>query len=350
MNPVRIFIISIISISFLFAVYILVRLDEDGREIEETEFLMGTIVEIKMPASSSLLEKAHREAIKKAFSEIARVEAVFSVFKPDSEISKINRLKPGEVLKIDDEVFGLIESAIEYSKKTNGAFDITVKPLVDLWASSKITKLVPSENDIRETLSKVGSENIILDKTNRTISFKKDGMALDLGGVAKGYATDRAIKVLRGNNVAAAVVNSGGDMYCLGRRPKKSSWRVGIQHPRKRDRLLFEMDLQDKAVDTSGDYEKYFELDGKRYSHIINPITGYPVGGEVVSATVIADDSATADMLATALCILGPEGLKVVDGVRGAGAILVFKDGDILKTMMSEGLKDRYNVTQKKEP
>lgn len=274
---------------------------------------MGTIVQIKVPLGMGVDRKRAESGIEKAFEEIGRVEDLFSVFKEDNEISKINRLHANEPLKIKDEVFGLIEKAIEYNSKTEGAFDITIKPLVDLWRQSGGTKTTPSEEAIKAALAKIGSDCVVLDKFNKTILFKKEGMALDLGGIAKGYATGRAIYILKENGIKNAIVNSGGDMYCLGRRPGNKQWKVGVQHPRDKDKIIFELNLENEAIDTSGDYEKYFILNGRRYSHIIDPKTGYPIGDKIISATVIADDSTTADILATALCILGEGGLSAVE-------------------------------------
>jgi len=209
--------------------------------------------------------------------------------------------------------------------------------------TAKEDKRLPGDDEIRDALAVTGSDKIILDDSAKTISFAAEGMALDLGGIAKGYATDRAIEVLKANGVRNAIVNSGGDMYCLGRRSKDMMWKVGVKHPRDENKLLFEMRLEDKAADTSGDYEKYFLLGGKRYSHIIDPRTGYPVGDNAVSATVVADDSAAADIFATALCVLGDfKDIKDID------ALVVVKDGDRLKIKMTEGFKSKYGLTEEK--
>ena len=308
----------------------------DGPVTSKTRLMMGTLVEIRAGGNVDT-------AIEKAFDEIARVEKVFSVYIPESEVSRINSLRPGEKLRLTGETFALIKKAVEYNKITDGAFDITVKPLVDLWRRAKKDKRLPGDDEIRDALAVTGSDKIILDDSAKTISFAAEGMALDLGGIAKGYATDRAIAVLKANGVRNAIVNSGGDMYCLGRRSKDMMWKVGVKHPRDENKLLFEMRLEDKAVDTSGDYEKYFLLGGKRYSHIIDPRTGYPVGDNAVSATVVADDSAAADIFATALCVLGDfKDIKDID------ALVVVKDGDRLKIKMTEGFKSKYGLTEEK--
>lgn len=331
----------------LFAIYLARNFRNDVEMIDIQKPLMGTMVQIKVPLDSREDEIRVGIAVRKAFEEIERLERIFSTYKDDSDISKINRLKAGEALKIQPEVFELIEKSIEFDRITKGAFDITVKPLVDLWNAAKVKKEIPTDSQIKNALARVGSQGIILDSVARTISFRNEGMALDLGGIAQGYATDRAIQVLQENGIKNAIVNLGGDMYCLGRRSKKDLWKVGIQHPRKRNELYLELKLEDKAINTSGDYEKYFILNSKRYSHIIDPKTGYPIGDNTVSATIIAKDTTSSDALATALCVLGQEGMGIINSMEDVDAILILKEGDILRIEMSEEVKTRYAISEK---
>jgi len=309
----------------------------ENRIIERTEPAMGTIVTIKVSVAPEESETAARDAIGLAMGEIGRVESLFSVYREDSQVARINRSRPNEPLKIDPEVFTLIEKSVGYSKDTDGAFDVTVKPLVDLWKLAKDSGVLPSEKDIREARAKVGYEKIMLDRDGMTISFTTDGMSIDMGGVAKGYATDRAIYILRNNGMQNAIVDSGGDMYCLGTRNSANRWTVGIQHPRDRGRILYKIDLKDEGIDTSGDYEKYFMIGGKRYSHIIDPRTGYPIGDDVTSATIIAKDSETADAYATALCVLGKAGMDIIDK-KGLKSIIVRNNNGAMNVEMSKGL------------
>ncbi len=340
--------VTLILAAVLLAVSILpARFKADEMATRERP-AMGTSVQIKVPLMAGEDRRALEAKIDKALDEIARVESVFSVYKKDSEISRINRLRKGEALKLSAEAYGLIEKAIECSAKTDGAFDITVKPLVDLWTDARERGIVPSGEQVKAVASRIGSQDIVLDRGAGTIVFKKDGMALDFGGVAKGYATDRAIKVLKEGGISRAIIRSGGDVYCLGMRSRKDLWKVGIRHPRDRARLFMELELKDKAIDTAGDYEKFFMAAGKRYSHIIDPRTGFPVGDNVISATVVADDATTADMLATALCVLGPDGLKIADA-SGVMAVIVAKAGGKYKTEMAGHISGVFHVTQDKE-
>lgn len=318
------------------------------RIIEETRFLMGTDVRIKVSIGEIDDELQARSAIEKAFKEIERVEGVFSVYRPDSEISKINLLRKNERLRISPEAFSLIKRSIEYSRLTDGAFDITVKPLVDLWHAAKDNNKLPADEDIKNALARTGYEDVALDGAAHTILFRKEGMALDLGGVAKGYATGRAIKILRDSGIKDAIVGSGGNLYCLGKKTDAESWTVAIQHPRKKDKVFMEIKLSDKAIDTSGDYEKYFILENKRYSHIINPKTGYPAAGHVISSTVIAGDPDFSDMLATAIMVLGQKGLNIAGSIRDIDAIAVFERNDRFIVMTTEGITGRYDIKEEK--
>ncbi|MFA5085925.1 MAG: FAD:protein FMN transferase, partial [Candidatus Omnitrophota bacterium] len=286
--------------------------------------------------------------IDKAFDEVKRVEDVYSVYNHASEISRINKLRKNEKLQISDGVFNLILKSIDYSKRTFGTFDITVKPIIDLWHKAKTRGRVPSEDEISRALGHVGYKNIVLDETNRTISFKKEEMSIDMGGIAKGYATDRAINILEDAGINNALVTSGGDMYCLGKKSRTELWKVGIRHPRNKDKLFLEMSLKDRAISTSGDYERYFILDGKRYSHIIDPRTGYPIGDNIVSASVITSDSTTSDILATSMCILGEKGFYAIKEFGDIDAVLVMQESGHLIVRMSEGIKKRYDISQEK--
>ena len=316
----------------------------DRRIVQQTKVLMGTTIQIKVSIARGENTKKTRGAIDKAFREIRRIEDIFSVYKPESEISRINKLRKNEKLQISSDAFSLIQRSLELSEKTEGAFDITVKPLVDLWDKAKHVKRAPSDKEIRSALDHVGYKNIVLDKQTSTILFKREEMSLDFGAIAKGYATDMAVKVLKDSGINNAVIRAGGNIYCLGSKSEKEMWRVGAQHPRDKNRIFLQIKLKDEAIDTSGDYEKYFMLDGKRYSHVIDPRGGYPVGDVVVSSTVITSDAATADALATAFLILGSKGVTIAESMNGVDAILVFKRGDNFTVHMTDGINKRYDI------
>lgn len=312
-----------------------------AKMIDRTQPMMGTTVQIKAPARSAQETPSAEAAISMAMDEARRVESVFSVYVESSEVSRINRLGPGEELVLSDEAYEIIRMSLEASEKTSGAFDITVKPLVEFWAAAGKSGVMPSKEDIAAARERTGWKNVRLDPAKKTISFLKPGMSVDLGGVAKGYAADAAAKILKGAGIANCIVNCGGDMYCMGRPSPKKKWRVGIRHPRRADRVFLEINVEDMAVDTSGDYEKYFTIGGKRYSHIVDPRTGYPIGDDVVSATVIAPDSATADIYATALCVLGLKSLRVLEAEK-LDAMIMLKKGNSFDIKMTKGFLKKY--------
>ena len=268
-------------------------------------------------------------------------------FQPTSEIYRINLLKKAEAYKATTEVFDLVEKSAAHTLKTSGAFDITVGPLVTLWRAAGKKGVLPSDAELARARECVGAQYLLLNRNAQTISFAKAGMSLDLGGVAKGYAVDRAIDVLRRHGIKNAIVSCGGDMYCLGRKPYDELWTVGIQHPRKKDNIFLELHLSNKAVTTSGDYERYKIINGKRCSHIIDPRSGYPIGDGVVSATVIANDVTTADIWSTSLCILGEKGLGLAASQDGVDALIVVKDGDNFNVKTTEGFEKRYGHIRK---
>lgn len=313
--------------------------------VEKTRLLMGTVIEIKavVPHHSGPGRAEH--AVDLAFAEIARLERIFSVYLPGSEASRLNRLIPGERMRVSPELFAVISRAVSARGTTDGVFDVTIPPLRDLWRHAASSGVLPDQREIDEARSHVDASAIMLDNAASSVAFSRPGMAIDLGGIAKGYAADRAAVVLRANGIVSALINAGGDMRCMGERPGGGPWKVGVRHPRRRDALACEISLTDRGIDTSGDYERYAMVAGRRCSHIIDPRRGIPVGDTVVSATVIAPDSATADIYATALCILGEDGLTIVRQA-GLDALIILNCGGRLEMRMTNGMEKRYAVTR----
>jgi thiamine biosynthesis lipoprotein len=262
--------------------------------------IMGTVIEIVAQ---------DEQAIDKAFSEIERIDNLMSTYNPDSEISRLNRKKK---LKVSDEVLELIKKAKYFYEISDGAFDITVGPLVKLWNIKENMQReqgdirIPKEQEIKKALSYVGSKFIEIDEQNKIIKLKKKKVVLDLGAIAKGYAVDKAVEVLKKEGVKSALINAGGDIYCLGKKGR-NYWVIGLKNPREMNSISEAFKLKDRAVATSGDYEQFFIYKNKRFSHIIDPRTGYPVDNSISSVTVFANDCLTADALATAIFVLGEE-------------------------------------------
>ncbi len=294
---------------------------------------MNTEVEIILP-------QGNEEDFAEAFNEIRRIEKLMDVHNPESEISQVHRLAGKRPVKVSEEIFKVLKSSLEFSRFTSGAFDVSIRPLSHLWGMRRKLNRILELKNIEEKLPLVNYRNIIMDERNQTIEFKRKGMAIDLGGVAKGYAVDQAIEVLKKRGIEAALINAGGDIRVMGKR----RWKVSLQHPRKEDEVLAVIRLQDRAIATSGDYQRYFIKEGKRYHHIINPETGYPAI-ECMSVTIIASQAIQADILATSIFILGPEkGMKLIESSEDVEGIIIDAQG---KIFFSSGLKGKLRISPK---
>ncbi len=260
---------------------------------QETQVMMGAFVEVKSD---------NKSALNIAFDEIKRVENMLSKYKPDSEIYRLNAAGS---LKVSPETIGIINKAKEFWLASAGMFDITVGPLMDIWGFTEHSYRQPSEQEILDTLNKIGFEKININSVDNLVEFKVPGMKIDLGGIAAGYAVDSAIDKIKKAGIKNCLINAGGDIYCLGANTGRP-WFVGIQSPDKK-KIFKKLELKDKAVTTSGGYEQFFEKDGRKYTHFMNPKTGWPVDLPVVSVTVIAPDCLSADALATVISLLGKE-------------------------------------------
>lgn len=288
---------------------------------KQREFLMGTAVDITVHNRDS---GAAGKAVKEAFAEAERLEAMFSVYREDSEVSRINSNAGKEAVRVSEETFYLIDRAVEFSRISGGAFDITVMPMVELWKPAD-GGYVPSEEEIAEVMPLVGYGSILLDRENSSVKLLRKGMKIDLGAVAKGFVVDRMADVFKRAGMSGALVNAGGDIYALGTSYSGGGWRVGLRHPREKEKIVDVFTLEDRAAATSGDYERYFMRDGERYSHIIDPGSGRPARG-VISVTVLAESCMEADALATMLFVMGlEEGKRVIEEFNAEAVI--FKEG-----------------------
>ncbi|MEI6831184.1 MAG: FAD:protein FMN transferase [Candidatus Omnitrophota bacterium] len=257
----------------------------------DNRILMGTFWEVTSP---------EKQASAIVFAEVERLEQLFSKYIPTSEVSVLNRAGK---LKVSPDTFYIIKKSKEFYQLTDGAFDISVAPLVELWGFSNLKTKVPTIEEINSTLKVIGSDKIILHENDSMVEFKLPEMKIDLGGIAKGYALDCAIKKLKENKINSCLINAGGQVYALGNK-FSSPWKIAIKNPRK-PAVLETLELNNQSASTSGDYEQFFLKDGKRYCHIINPKTGYPADTQITSVTIIADQGLTADVLSTAIFVLG---------------------------------------------
>jgi thiamine biosynthesis lipoprotein len=301
------------------------------RTVQKSETIMGTEVTITVVARSAADGDA---AIDAGMAELRRLDAMMSLYKDTSEITAVNLAAGKHPVKVSPEMIEVVEDAAVISKLSKGVFDLTIGPLVVLWQMRLKEGRIPTDAEIARIKPLVNYRNIVVDKKASTIYLKKAGMIMDFGGM-KGYAADRVAAIFKKRGIANAVIAVAGDIWVLGHRDDGKPWRIGVQHPREHDKVLAVLDLSDKYVSTSGDYERFVIREKKRYHHIIDPRTGKPSKG-VISATLVGDKGAFIDPLTKVPFILGPEeGLKIVRKL-GAQAIIVDDRG---KVYMTDGIK-----------
>lgn len=288
----------------------------------ETRLLLGTYVTIE-------IEKTPRcqEACKQAFDTIEEMENLFNRFNPNSEISLLNYNGKATVSQTTKQ---LLQKAIHISQVTQGAFDITCKPVIDLYNKCAKRNTSPSQKEIEEILAVVGWQKIRLQKNCVTL---KKGTEIDTGGIAKGFIADKAMDVLKKHGVKNALVNTGGDITCAGRNPEGKKWSIGIRNPKNKHKIICVLNITNNAVATSGDYERYLKIKKNKFSHIINPLTGKTVQDFPVSVTIIAPDCATADGLATGCFVLGHQkAIRLLNTLQNVEGLIIDKDMNIYRT------------------
>jgi len=231
----------------------------------------------------------HLEAVvEQAFEEVRRLDRMLSNYRRDSDWSEVNRFAAQRPVRVTPEFFRLLEQCLEYSRRSEGAFDISVGPLMKVWGFYRGSGRLPSKPEVHKALETVGYRHVILDAEHRSVRFAKPGVELDPGGIGKGYAVDRMVEVLRENGVSSGLVSAGSSsIYALGTPPGVRGWKVSIRHPRNSREAVAEVYLKDESMSTSGNYEKFFQADGRMYSHIMDPRTGFPASG-MLSVSVIA--------------------------------------------------------------
>lgn len=306
---------------------LLIGLQLQAQEIHKrTLKLMGSRFEITVTAENP--EKAN-QYIDTAVGEIQRIERLISSWDPASQTSEINRNAGIKPVVVDPELYNLISRALKISEITDGAFDISYASMDKIWKFDGSMSSMPSEEAIRNSVSKVGYQNIILDPEDHSVFLKKEGMKIGFGAIGKGYAADRAKDLLRSQGVTAGIINASGDMNTWGTQPNGDTWKVAITNPLNKEHAFALLPLEDRAVVTSGDYEKFVKFNGVRYSHIINPKTGYPATG-IISATVFAPKAELADALATSVFVMGIEtGIDRINQLPGIDCIIVDTNGKV---------------------
>lgn len=294
---------------------------------------MGTRFQILLYAPD---EATANRAARAAFARIAELDGIMSDYRPTSELMLLCKQAGGEPVKVSDDLHDILTRSQQLFKRSDGAFDITIAPVGKLWRRARKIFELPDAADLAKARALVGMDNVVLGE--KTVRLKKEGMLLDLGGIAKGYAADAAQKVLKQHGVSQALVAAGGDIVVSDPPPNADGWKVAIAplEPVDDDTKGRTLLLKNAAVSTSGDTEQYVEIDGKRYSHILDPRTGVPLT-ERMSVTVIAANGTTSDSLATAVSVLGPDkGLKLVEDTPGVAALFVRKTERGLESIPSK--------------
>lgn len=271
-----------------------------------------------------------QQAMNAAFTEVLRIEGLLSPFKPDSELSRINRTAPYGPVKADPEVIALIQQALAFAHLTQGALDLTITPLMKLWSFRNQENLAapPTAEQIQRTLRFVGYPKVIVDVDHSTVGYLSEGVEIEFGSMGKGYAIDRAVQVLKNYGISQALVSFGSSTYALGCPPGKEGWGVAIRHPRNRETAISVVTLKDCAISTSGDCEQSISLNGRRYSHILDPRNGHPVS-EMRSVSVISSSTLESDAFSTAAFVMGPEeGLEFLERRFNVEGSMAKQEGD----------------------
>jgi len=285
--------------------------------------IMGTRIAVELWAEDRA--SADRQ-IESVMQEMHRVDALMSTYKPTSQVSIVNAEAARHPVRVDADLFGLLQTALEYSRLTEGAFDITYASVGYLYDFRRAIK--PSDEAIAQALPAVDYRHVVLDPAASTVRFTQPGVRIDLGGIAKGWAVDRGIEILRATGVQHAMVTAGGDTRIIGDRFGKP-WMVGIRDPRDEHKVVVRIPLEDAALSTSGDYERFFEAQGVRYHHILEPSTGKPARG-VRSVTVIGPSATRTDGLSKTIFVLGIErGMRILDGLGDVDAIAIDDKGQV---------------------
>jgi thiamine biosynthesis lipoprotein len=300
--------------------------------------MMGTYIE------ATAYGRHATAALDQVFSRLKQIEQQMTINQPNSQITAVNAAAGQRPVQVSDDTFLVVQRALEYAHITGGKFDPTVQPIVSLWKIGTPEARVPAPSEISAKLPLVVYQAVQLDEQQHTVFLPQAGMGLDLGGIAKGYAADQAVEILRASGVKNALLSLGGNVYALGTNPDGKPWRIGIQDPENaRNTYLAIIETSNETLVTSGAYERYLDVDGQRYHHIIDPGTGYPAETDVLSSTIVTTNSMDADALSTSVLILGREkGLELIEQLTGIEAVVIDKQH---KIYLTSGMKNRVKVT-----
>ena len=294
---------------------------------KRTLTLMGSRFDITVVAEN---EEKGNEFIDIAITEISRIEKLISSWDPKSETSLINSNAGIQPVKVSKELYDLIERSLAISKLTNGAFDISYASLDKIWRYDGSMKQMPSEDEISSSIKKVGFQNIIIDKENQTVFLKVEGMKIGFGAIGKGYAADKAKAMLIDKGVKSGIINASGDLNAWGKQTNGKDWMVAITNPLNKEKAFSWLPIHNAAVVTSGNYEKFVKFKGIRYSHIIDPRTGYPSTG-ILSVSIFTNNAEFADAISTSIFVMGVDtGLDFINQLKGVECIIVDENNKVI--------------------
>lgn len=315
------------------------QIKNDMAEIQM--FAMDTFIDLKAQGENG--EKALLEAEK----EINRLEKLFSPTIEQSEIFAINQYAAKQTVTVSKDTFDLIEKAKEYCNITEGAFDITIAPVVKAWGFTEEVKRVPSDEEIQQKLQLVDNNKLHIDKQNSTVYLENENMSIDLGGIAKGYASNKVNEILKKNGVSSAVISLGGNVSVTGKRPDGTKWRIAVQDPMNSEGYVGILNVEDTSVITSGVYQRFFEQNGKKYHHIIDTKTGKPTQNGLLSVTIVCDNGAMADALSTSVMVAGlQKGSELWRKLDNFGMIVITDSNEMY---ISEDIEDIFEVSDNVE-
>ncbi|RRJ93188.1 FAD:protein FMN transferase [Paenimyroides tangerinum] len=288
---------------------------------------MGSSFDVSIVAENEALAENY---IQQVFEEVIRIDLLISDWKPNSQISEVNKNAGIKPVKVDKEVFDLTKRALQFSEITNGAFDITVASMDKIWSFDGLMDELPTKEAIQKSIENVGYKNVILNESESTIFLSKKGMKIGFGATGKGYAADKGRELMLKLGIKGGIVNASGDLASWGRQPDRKSWLIGLRDPFKNGAILRTFPVRNAAMCTSGDYQKFALIDGIRYSHIINLKTGIPATG-LTSVTVLGPEAETANAFSTSIMVLGAEaGLQLLNNYPDYACLIITEDNDII--------------------
>jgi thiamine biosynthesis lipoprotein len=297
---------------------------QSGADTREYRYLMGTSMQVQAIGGD---EAARRAAIDESFAAMAEVDRLMSNYRSDSELSHVNREAARGPVVVSDPLLRVIEAAQRVSADSNGAFDVTVGPLVQLWGFRDKMPHIPTSAELAAVRPLVGYRGLIVDAPHHTIRFVHPGMEIDLGGIAKGFAVEVAANVLRRHGLTG-FIDAGGNQYMLGMPPGKPFWTVGIKNPDVADRLIGVVDVKGGSVSTSADYANFLVAAGRTYGHLLDPHTLQPSMASL-SATIVSEDGTLADAMSKAAFVLGPQqGIALIDATPGMAGVIAYRKPD----------------------